>query len=520
MHKQKFTITLQEQVVISQRPAILGGHSSLDYLPGATLLGACAARLYKKLSKENAYTVFYSGKVRFGNALPLSHTNRQSYPMPFCWHQQKTGEAAIQEEQLKPQNVLNYQIDTYQAGIQPVQLRNGYIALDGYVTQAQPQLRMKTAIDPSTGRASDGQLFGYTSLPQGMRFGFMLEADQDVPSQLFNQVLENIENHHIALGRSRSAEYGNVKIVKANWTFDDKIQSSEDQNKEKTAEITLWLLADLALLDEWGQPTLLPTTQHFGLPAGQLKLEKTFIRSRRYAPFNNHYCRREYERNVLNMGSVLHFHLNEPIAIQAIREKLQTGVGLYRQAGLGQIWLNPPILQTAQPSFISNQTRLLKKLKKPEKAPEPPELPLARWLLRQVGQTSQTQKIEQQAKEWIITLRLLYKSARLLASVHAGVRVGPSASQWGRVLELAKTPQLSAAKIREQLFGGDRAICKKTDPEWSAKIFLDQAQNQTQNFKQWLEQKIVAVQDDLLPTLLAKVARLAIDLAREEETKK
>ena len=89
MKIQPLKITTLEEVVISERAANEGSHASLDYLPGATFLGAIAARLYEDLSEQEAYQVFHSGKVRFGNALPLSQDEQQTYPMPLCWYKNK-----------------------------------------------------------------------------------------------------------------------------------------------------------------------------------------------------------------------------------------------------------------------------------------------------------------------------------------------------------------------------------------------------------------------------------------------
>lgn len=507
MLKQSFTVTLLEDVIISQRATTLGGHSTLDYLPGATLLGACAARLYAQLSESDAYTVFHSGQVRFGNAFPLSETHRLCYPMPICWYEPKSSESAIKNGQLRPENLQNYRFKK-SGSAEPIQakpLDNGYIALDGYIAQPAPQLRMKTTINSQTGRTNENQFFGYTSLSQGLRFGFVLEADEAVSATLFTQIVETF-NQKLQLGRSRSAEYGNVSVEPADWREDDKTQPK----LEKTSEITLWLLADMALQDEWGQPTLIPTPQHFGLPEGQLNLEKTFLHSRYYVPFNSHYRRREWERTVLNQGSVLHLTLTEPIDIDSVIKKLESGVGLYRQVGLGQVWVNPPLLATPQPRLESAPVVTM------TTAPQPPDAPLAKWLLAQVEQTNQAQLIEETAKQWIITLKLLYRSAQLLATVPVGGWVGPSVTQWGRVLELAKTPNVTATTIRTRLLTDERAICKTHDPDWTAQVLLEE-QKELHNFRQWLQQQVEATSDDVLPALLAQVAWRAINIARTQD---
>lgn len=505
MQKQNFTLTLLEEVIISQRATTQGGHSSLDYLPGANLLGAVAAQLYNTLSKKLAYTIFHSGQVRFGNALPLSKSNKLSYPMPLCWHQQKTGEAGIKNGQLQADNILNYQLDTYPEATQPVQLPNGYIALDGSVTQASRQLRIKTLIDPKTGRASNGQRFGYISLAQGMRFGLTISADDEVAAEVFEQIVEQVQGT-LRLGRSRYAEYGHVEIKRSDW-IEDQIKPAE----LNTNNLTLWLLSDLALIDEWGQPTLLPTTEHFGLPNGKLVLEKSFIRSRNYSPFNGHYGRRELERNVLSMGSVLYFELEAATNIEPLIKKLQQGVGLYRQAGLGQVWLNPALLSKPKPILQKSIKR------KVARKFEAPNLPLANWLQTEVKQNSETVDIEDESKKWLKKLELLYRSAHLLAAAPVGVRIGPSATQWGRVRELAIRPKMTKKVIKQVLFTDEHPICRKNDPEWTAQVYVEA--EKSQNFQDWLKTLIDKTEAEKLPALLAQIARQAIDIAREKERK-
>jgi len=328
----------------------------------------------------------------------------------------------------------------------------------------------------------------------------VLEADESVSTDLFAQLIAKMTERTLRIGRSRYAEYGQVAVEKANWT-----EEKQSQSDKPTTDITLWLLADIALIDEWGQPTLLPTTQHFGLPDGDLNLKKSFIRSRHYAPFNSHYARREQERTVLTMGSVLQFKLKQATDIQPLQKKLQSGVGLYRQAGLGQVWLNPPLLQTPQPALEAANH-----VEKPPKPEQPDNNPLAQWITEQLGQKSQNQEIEKQAKEWLRTLKLLYRSARLLASRPAEIPIGPSAAQWGRIRDLATKPQITKELIEQTLFTGERPICKENDPDWSASIFIDNAESQ--DFKQWLQQQVQATDGDLLPALLAQVAQQATNI--------
>jgi len=70
IHRQALHLTLLEDCVLSERNATEGGHRGLDRIPGQTLLGAAAARLYGKLAAngDDAYTAFHSELVKKSDA--------------------------------------------------------------------------------------------------------------------------------------------------------------------------------------------------------------------------------------------------------------------------------------------------------------------------------------------------------------------------------------------------------------------------------------------------------------------
>jgi hypothetical protein len=485
MQVQPFKVTLREEVVISERAANEGGHSSLDYLQGATFLGAIAARLYDQLSEQEAYEVFHSGKVRFGNALPLSEEEQLTYPMPLCWYKKK------RDNYGGKMTLCNYQHNEFNKRFQPEQLRGNYISLGASepkhrITEILPRFRMKTAIDPEVGTARDSQLFGYSSLPPDLEFFSRLEADDDIAPELFERIVGLLRGE-LKLGRSRSAEYGAVDIE-----LSEQSEHPDERELPKAAsQITLWLLADAALQDENGQPLLHPTAQSVGLPAHfQLDMEKTFVRSRRYAPFNAFRRRRELERVVLNMGSVLHFTSQEKkdvdaATLQPIQER---GIGLHRQAGLGRVWINPKILADETPQFEKLRS---KKPKKVQVRVKEPDHPVFRYLDKHRAHLSDTSEVEKCAKAWIEQLETLYDSAKKLSYVPPGVCSGPTATQWGRVMEIAKNAT-SVESLKQQLFVGENAVCKKDDPQWTKRFF----QKEQDNFCEWLKNKIDTEKDD------------------------
>ena len=178
-------LTLLEDVIVNERPATEGAHASLDYLPGVLLLGAAAARLYAGLSRPEAWTLFHSGQVQFGDALPLVDEH-PGWPMPLCWHEKKS-EKAITNGRIDPAKVSKGRF-TDDENAQPKQLRAGYVRADGRHLSGHKSFRMKTALDPASGRIAEAQLFGYESIDAGQTF-------------VARVVLQFVVKAHVATGK-------------------------------------------------------------------------------------------------------------------------------------------------------------------------------------------------------------------------------------------------------------------------------------------------------------------------------
>jgi len=449
-------LTLLDDVVASERPTTEGGHASLDYLPGAMLLGAAAARLYSKLSRGEAYTLFHSGRVRFGDGLPLAD-DTPGWPMPLCWHARK-GESPFDGDHLDATKVRNLQFGRFADGAQPKQLRDGHVRADGYRLTVRQSLRMKTAIDPDTGRVAESQLFGYEAIQAGQCFLARIEADPDVPEPLWAQLNEIMGRGELLLGRSRSAEFGRVRVeTLAGATIPAFLPLS----RAASQEVTLWCLADLALLDAWGQPTLAPSPQALGVSRGCVDWERSFLRFRRYAPWNAYRCAYDLERQVIRRGSIITLTDVVPPLTDAERGRVTAGIGVHREAGLGQVSVDPQLLAGPAPVFAAPMTT------QPTGAPVTPGAshPLIAWLAAGQAGSATRSAAEQQARGQAKALVERYRLARAFIGLAANQPIGPSPAQWGSVYERARTADDLVA-IQQALFAGDNALCKPCGEGW------------------------------------------------------
>ena len=482
MHSRAFEITLLEDIVVSRRAATLGGHESLDYIPGQALLGACATRLYQDLSGcgDLAYRVFHSGQVRFGNGLPLDPDGLIGWPMPLSLHCLKD-EAQSLGDPMDAERIYNSPCRETPKGKQPKQLRDGYLSPTGSRISPERALRMKTAISPfgtkTAGRAAEAQLFGYQALARGQRFaGWVCAedagatgADDGIDAARFEQVTSALDGE-LLLGRSRSAEYGRARLqwheLAPPWLDADG------------TEITLWLIADMALVDDNGQPTLEPSPAHLGLGhlGGGIDWPGTFLRHRTHATWNGARRMPDLDRTLIQQGSIIRLRLERPLDDQAKR-LLRAGLGLYREAGLGQVLLNPPFLADATPCFSKLPT--LRVIPRAQAAAQSLDTevarkdpPLVRWLLDRHGQRSGRDQAEQIARKLQADYADAVDRARRELGLPKDIPFGPSKAQWGSVMEAA-SQVASADDLHQRLFLGTNkagAVVKPDAEGWQERL--------------------------------------------------
>lgn len=489
MHEARVSITLLDELVVSERAASEGGHSSLDYLPGSLLLGAVAARLYKELGTM-AHTVFHSGKVRFGNGLPLSPAGNRALPMPLAWHTVKDGPAHEHQGMLKGDNLFNVAHGWPHEGKQPKQVRGGYVTAQGELVKVDKRFRMKTAIDANEGRAAEGQLFGYESMDAGTRFQSRITADDDIPLDVFKKICDALAGNQL-MGRSRSAQYGEVAC---------RVEKATPVNHEKLSfpgELTLWLVSDLCCLDDLGMPTLYPMPQWLGLPTGELVIEKSFIRTRVVSPYNGHRRSHDMERQVITQGSVLTFKFDEPHADTGkIASLLSGGLGLWRESGLGEVVWNSSLLATNKPKFAPAPAA-----DKPAgNGPKAPDSPLVAWLQERVGLVQDEEEVLAWVNACLRELKELHDTACKLGGMDQAVCMGPGRAQWGRILEAAHLSGNRKGDLRDRLFAGTNAVIPGDDQAWTVRGMLG---NVEQTFRAWLEEKVAHA----APTHIALLAK-------------
>lgn len=339
MKTLKFKCTLLTDVILNVKSASEGANSTLDFIPGSCFLGIVADQLYKKLSPEEAMTVFHSGNVRFGDAHPAivdsdKNIYRRSLRIPASCYYAK-GDAIVDA------CYIHHFINDFGgikakngAKAQLKQSRSGFYVMsdtDGYMVKTEKSFAIKSAYDRDERRSKDAAMYGYESLSKGLNMFFSVEVDDDGIANTIKDALEGEKR----VGRSRTAQYGLVEIQTCEYD-DVKSYSSSEQ-------VVIYADSRLIFLDDKdGLPTFRPKVKQLlgGDAEGKIVWEKSQIRTFQYAPWN--YQRQCYDtdRCGLEKGSVIVIENFKNANIES------RYIGSYRNEGFGKVIFNPDFLQS------------------------------------------------------------------------------------------------------------------------------------------------------------------------------
>ena len=334
----RLQLTQTSPAIFSAHAATEGAHRTTFSPTGGTLLG-WAARNYADFA--NPYAVFHGG-VRFGAAAPLGPDGTVCVPMPKLFMVPKHCLAGgVKGNRIDTETVRIGHSPTTSASDQPVQYKEidkaPFVTPTGFVVNPTRGQRLRTATEQ--GRAAQNQLFGLEHLStQGNPvFVATVERDDTVGGDDWARLMDSFAGQTLRLGRARGTSYG------GEYRCAVKPAPEESGTVPKDAErLRILAVSDLALADEFGTPRVEPDHAMLGLPPARFVGAESALSLRRWAPWNAAIEARDVDRQVIEAGSVLAFRLDRPLDKDL---PARNAVGLWREIGLGQIWISPPFLE-------------------------------------------------------------------------------------------------------------------------------------------------------------------------------
>ncbi len=172
-------------------------------------------------------------------------------------------------------------------------------------------------------------MFGYESLPEGLVMFFEVESEL---SETINLVIENALMGEKRVGRSRSAQYGLVRIEKADFK---EVKSSGDIDGDY---VTVYADGRLIFLNENGEPVFQPSADALGIKDGTILWEKSQVRTFQYSPWNGKRSTYDTDRCGIEKGSVF-------VVKGGLCPERSKYVGAYKNEGFGKVIYNPDFLK-------------------------------------------------------------------------------------------------------------------------------------------------------------------------------
>lgn len=422
----KFKCTLKSDVILNVKSASEGNNTSLDFIPGNNFLGIVASKIYNS-HKDNAHTLFHSGKVRFGDA-HLGMNNHRSLKVPASMFHPK---GIDESEECYIHHIYDREKDKNDndAPMQLKQCRSGFYVFDGSATalkmDAAKSFAIKSAYDRENRRSADEKMYGYESLRKGVELYFSVEIDGD-NAKMGNAITEALVGEcHI--GRSRTAQFGLVKIEKCDFSETPSTANLTD------GYATVYADSRLIFLDAFGMPTCQPSAQDFGFAeTDTIDWGKSQVRTFQYAPWNGQRQCFDTDRFGIEKGSVIVVKCNNSPSESKY-------VGAYQNEGFGRVIYNPDFLASQPGTNGRAKTTLDKAASSPKQAMVPlPDTPLCLYLKSKKADGNIYEMVNNFVDEYG---KLWNKNGKN----------DEFASQWGHIRSLAMSCK-SYNDLKEELF--------------------------------------------------------------------
>jgi hypothetical protein len=425
MEKRYYICTLLSDVVLNSSLATEGNMTSLDYIPGSNFLGIVANKLYKKLDREKALSLFHNGEVKFGDAT-ISKENLLSYSVPFSFFMDKL-DNKIEKDPVYLHHLIEKENRPKREGTkitaQLKQIRSGYLLSDfHFIKEVKKSFSLKSAQERETRNSKDGAMFGFDAMQKGQQFIFSIDYTNWDDIALVENAMIGTQR----LGKSKNAEFGQVEI--------EKIEIKESPKSFQSSDYVLvYAKSNLYLTDEeTGYPTLQPSVEQLGLSGGAIDWEKSQVRSFTYSPWNGQRKTSSTQRHCIAKGSVF-FVKNTVQPMQA-----ETTIGGFQAEGLGQVMYNPFFLESEGLEIKNKLTKLSENKEDKYKQTKEPTSTLALFLDRKKSEKERELAISEKVIECV------NKECSNLKDIKA--------SQWGGIRKFAsKTKEVD--DLHKLLFG-------------------------------------------------------------------
>ncbi|MEH2092544.1 RAMP superfamily CRISPR-associated protein [Nostoc sp.] len=394
-----FLLHTQQPILATSLQGDPNSDVSHDYILGSMIRGALIGRYLRQNNIKHTDDIldsqrfpdikrlfFDASKTRYLNAYPVDIDKKRTLPIPLSWYKNK-GEEFSEDPDKQGKPVYDFSkisIDERDEDLSPKLLEEKFCTVsdsDVLLYRVKRRINIHNQRDRKRGRGIEGSgaVFHYDAIDAVQTFQAVVLCDSEEDKSIIESLLQ-LED--VWLGGSQSAGYGHVKIELLNndgeW-YEVGIDSKK--RIERNENLTITLLSDTIICDEWGQTVTDPERLR-QLFSESLNEEIKFQKGGIYASslivggFNRKWGLPLPQTPALAAGSVFVFEKVdiEPQYFQKFLQNVETleeqGIGERRVEGFGRVvfnWLDEETEYKAklpeQETQIKQQVNTIKSLK-------------------------------------------------------------------------------------------------------------------------------------------------------------
>jgi CRISPR/Cas system CSM-associated protein Csm3 (group 7 of RAMP superfamily) len=488
-----FKCTVTEPLILVRKEKTEQNTDSLDYIPGNTFRGIVAGEIVAENSTQFDDIIF-NNTVQFGDAHLLIDSKRSlKTPFSFFYDKSSNNNTLYYFHKLKGTDWTDKKLKAKKDGylIEIKTEENSSFKIE----KIEYGNRIKSSRDRKNRSSEDAGMFAHHYIKKGQEFEFEVSSTN---TKYLKRIITILDGKIKYFGKSKTAEFGGAIKIK----FDREEQKEQEEQKGKY----LYAASNLCFLNEYGEFTIPTAKDLTGSDKNQIAWKKSQVKYRTFAPYNYHRRNYDFERLIIEKGSV--FAFTEKVTFNA--NFLQKGIGCFLTEGYGKVLINPEFLNEKDVQLFSEKEEEKKTTNAEKKDAD------TNKILKQI-------EIKEDSDRIIKFLQTNYNKIVDEVNIDSVVANNKttsgykqhSSSQWARVFN-ATTTAKNYDDLRFLLFNK-----KKNNPERDKSIFTGGSKNwdnkDIEKVKSFLKNKAVESNEIAALRKLSK-KMIAITKKREYET--
>lgn len=341
----QYSVTLLEPMKLAGQGTQQGTVITRKFIQGSAIRGAIIGefcRRYPNLAIDDTVALReeFLTKTKFYNAY-IKQGNLNTLPIPFIF--QTTKEENRRKDRTRIYNSL---MDEQEEHGEIIFGKGEFGNMDeGVLKQVSIKKKENLHIQKSEEKGIENKMFRYQAMDRGQVFQGYIQCEDRWEEDFKNLMEKNV----FYIGGSKGSGYGKCLITfEMELSYEDFVKELPVHREERSKYLTIYAISDLVLYDSLGMVTNHIDCRYLEQALGidNLEFYKSYCDTSMTSGYNQKWRTHAVQQTAVQAGSVLVYkYIDDSGKMKLDPEKiaeLETkGVGLRREEGFGQIFVNP-----------------------------------------------------------------------------------------------------------------------------------------------------------------------------------